>query len=786
MAAGVAEPQLCYGLLGAGGRRRLPEPMQAPQLQVEVELAVLLAELGMMGEEERLATGGWHTVEQLAAAAPATLLASGLGAERAERLLQRAAQEVQARVARAQGVRRLEELPAVAVRIALPDLEPQRARLQAVADILDRLATATQQGDTLGCPSDRSITDAAELGSVARSQSCRPVQRPTAPSLPSAAASQPRPAPSPSRVSLWPQPRAAEHVPAAPPPPSPAPQPSPPQPSPLPPPPSAAPAPAPLAPSWSSVPAGQWGAWSSVPAGQWGVPAGQWGAPPPQQPPPHAGPASQLRQPQQPQQAAQSPQPVPPAAQQFSYIRLQQSAGGAQRVRELAASGWQVTVSPTDRPDTWCQWMEPWSDWAAPPAGLSLSPAMQRTLLDLGFDRPTECQQVVLPLLMSCGERDVVLQGPTGSGKTVAFLLPVADALVRGGFTGRSAEGGRRPVLLVLVPTKELAAQTASEAQKLLRGTGWSVAALTSAFSTLAKQQRQLQAGVDIVVGTVGRVFHMVCDSHLLLDGCQMLVVDEVDRFFQNLQRPEEEQDFRRKFHFLMERLPACRRTVACSATVDRKVQNLLGSDYGGEQGRRAIVRPGSFHVSGCGRLQCVAPISQYVYKADTQADKFVCLRQILDRMPGGSKAVVFMQTADPAALEGVAREVRAALPAATVGVHSGNLSGAQRAAAVGQFAAGGQQTSVLVSSAGTLGRGIDLDINVVIVFEAPRNIDEYTHMIGRTGRAGRHGVAFLFYSIQDYQRLPPQLLARYLRQSAQEVPSFLQQELQEAQPARQ
>eukprot|EP01065_Artemidia_motanka_P015249 TRINITY_DN19120_c0_g1_i1.p1 TRINITY_DN19120_c0_g1~~TRINITY_DN19120_c0_g1_i1.p1 ORF type:complete len:664 (+),score=129.83 TRINITY_DN19120_c0_g1_i1:51-1994(+) len=444
-----------------------------------------------------------------------------------------------------------------------------------------------------------------------------------------------------------------------------------------------------------------------------------------------------------------------PCSAEHSWQTRESSACGPQHA---APATWQVTSEGYRDPLANAQWLQPWLSWHAPHAtGHQLHSSLAANLRDMRVGEPTPCQQHMLPLLFAYCDRDLVVQGPTGVGKTLGYLIPAAHKLWS---SGQSRQG---PGVIVMAPTKELVQQIAGTARDILNGSDLVV------WDTTVRAAAQ-PPRIDLVVATVGALYWMVDRELVDVGGVSDLIVDEVDKFVCG----SRSDPFYLQFRKILESLPESRHTVACSATMSPAVLRLLGNDYdrNGAQGRAAIVRPGAWHMSGCGRFENRAPIRQIVLRADHNSDRRDRLSEILARHQG-QRILVFLPRADVRELEAVARFAREQR-VDRVQVSSGKHTLQERQELVGSLEKPFQGTDVIVGTFGTLARGLNLHIDVVVVYELPSSIDEYTHAIGRTGRAGQQGTAYCFYSAALGGGVRPDKLAQYLRNSGQEVPPFL------------
>ena len=401
-----------------------------------------------------------------------------------------------------------------------------------------------------------------------------------------------------------------------------------------------------------------------------------------------------------------------------------------------------------------------------PFADLGLAPDLLAAVAELGFTAPTAVQQRAIPLALTTGGEcnDLMVSSQTGSGKTAAFLLPVlhtlielkADAAARekAAWDAQVAEALARgeaapkrprrknplqarhfkpavPGALVLAPTRELAQQVASDAVDLVRHCrGLRIATIVGGMP-YAQQIARLQ-NADLVVATPGRLLDLQRGGQVVLDQVQFLVVDEADRML--------DLGFADDLEAIHQLTAHRRQTMMFSATFAAPIQRLA----------LRVMREGGAHVQ---RLQIDSPqeshanIRQELYWADSPEHK----RRLLDywlRDPSIDQAIVFACT--QIECDEVASDLQQAGFAA-VSLH-GALSQGLRNRRLRALREGKVQILVATDVAA---RGIDVPtITHVINHGLPMKAEDYTHRIGRTGRAGRDGLAVTLAEFRDRRRL--------------------------------
>jgi ATP-dependent RNA helicase RhlE len=354
-------------------------------------------------------------------------------------------------------------------------------------------------------------------------------------------------------------------------------------------------------------------------------------------------------------------------------------------------------------------------------ADLGVSPAVTRALSARKITTPFPVQATVIPDVLA--GRDVLVRSPTGSGKTLAFGIPLVE---------RIEADDPRCAALVLVPTRELAAQIVEELRDVAAARALSVAAVYGGVGI--ERQSKLARRAHVVVATPGRLEDLMARGAVRLDRVRVLVLDEADRMLDMGFRPAVER--------IVSRVPAGRQTLFLSAT--------LAGETGG------LARQ---HTRDPLRHEHEAPRQdrgkvRHRFLAVAREDKLDSLADTLRDDPG-ARSLVFVRTkrgADRLVKRLKARGVEA------VAMH-GDKSQSQRERALGRFEAG--RIGALVAT-DVAARGIDVDdITHVINFDAPEDRDTYVHRVGRTGRAGRGGMGITFVmhdQAQDVGRIASDL----------------------------
>jgi ATP-dependent RNA helicase DbpA len=351
-----------------------------------------------------------------------------------------------------------------------------------------------------------------------------------------------------------------------------------------------------------------------------------------------------------------------------------------------------------------------------PFSALPLSPALLGAVASLGYERMTPIQAASIPLLLA--QRDLVGQSQTGSGKTVAFALPLLE---------RVSLADRVPQALVLCPTRELSAQVARELRKLGRSHAGLQVLVVAGGEPLRPQANALERGVHLVVGTPGRVIDHLDRETLFLGKARTVVLDEADRML--------DMGFADAMERILSELPAQRQTVFFSATFPSTIEALS---------RKYQRNPE--HVRIAATLADTPEIDERVVMVDA-SEKLAALRATLEGHAHES-ALVF------ANLKTTVAELDRALRNAGVSVGSlhGDLEQFERDAVLAKFRNG--STRVLIAT-DVAARGIDVArLDLVINYDLPIKAEIYVHRIGRTGRAGETGMAISFASINEKPKL--------------------------------
>ncbi len=351
---------------------------------------------------------------------------------------------------------------------------------------------------------------------------------------------------------------------------------------------------------------------------------------------------------------------------------------------------------------------------------LGLAPALVKTLQHSGFTEPTPIQSQAIPLALE--GQDIMGLAQTGTGKTLAFGLPLMDKLLR--IHGKPESKSVRA--LVLAPTRELVNQIAESLRAYTKSTPIKINTVVGGQS-IGRQIGMLNRGSDIVVATPGRLIDLMERNAVRLDTVRFLVLDEADQML--------DLGFIHALRKIAAKLGQPRQTMLFSATMPKQMEEIS---------RAYLKDPKRVQVSVSGKA--ADKVTQSVHFLDKR-QKPATLRQILSANPDAS-SIVFARTkhgAEKLMKQLVADGYNAA------SIH-GNKSQGQRDRAIRAFRGG--ETNVLVAT-DVAARGIDIPgVTYVINYELPDTPENYVHRIGRTARAGREGEAIALCSSDEIGQL--------------------------------
>jgi ATP-dependent RNA helicase DeaD len=359
---------------------------------------------------------------------------------------------------------------------------------------------------------------------------------------------------------------------------------------------------------------------------------------------------------------------------------------------------------------------------------LALDDRLLRAIAGLGYEEPTPIQREAIPPLLD--GRDLMVEAPTGTGKTAAFALPLLHRLA----ARLATDPARRPTAgapaaVVLAPTRELALQTAEAIHRYGRELGVRVLPIYGG-QPIGGQLRALGRGVDVVVATPGRAVDHLTRRSLRFDRVAMVVLDEADEML--------DMGFAEDLDAILGAIPAERQTALFSATIPRPVRRLAERHL--RDPVRIAVHAERVAADQTPRLRQVA----YVVR---RADKLIALCRLLD-LEDPQSALVFARTRGEVddlaeALTGRGHDAAA--------LHGG-LSQDQRDRIMGRFRDGSLDVLVATDVAA---RGLDIEhVSHVVNYDVPSSPEVYIHRTGRTGRAGREGTALTLVEPREHRLL--------------------------------
>jgi len=344
----------------------------------------------------------------------------------------------------------------------------------------------------------------------------------------------------------------------------------------------------------------------------------------------------------------------------------------------------------------------------------NLSKETMKSISEIGFEEPTPIQVSAIPLIMN--NRDIVGQAQTGTGKTAAFGIPIAERY----------QNGRKPFAIVLEPTRELAVQVAQEVHKIGRYKNIRVLPVYGGAS-IEMQIKALQQGVNVVVGTPGRVIDLLNRRILSLSEIRIVVLDEADEML--------DMGFIEDIETILKATPEERQTLLFSATIPQLIMNIA---------RRFMRSPEKIQVN---MKEVVVPKIKQTFYEVREEDKVHALSRILD-VEEPQLAIVFCHTK---------RKVdEVSMQLSQLGYNAGAIHGdytqARRDDVMNKFKRG--MLDILVAT-DVAARGLDIkNVTHVINYGIPQHPDSYVHRIGRTGRAGKSGIAITLVTPREYKHL--------------------------------
>ncbi|PLK24879.1 DEAD/DEAH box helicase [Porphyrobacter sp. TH134] len=351
-------------------------------------------------------------------------------------------------------------------------------------------------------------------------------------------------------------------------------------------------------------------------------------------------------------------------------------------------------------------------------ADLGLSPELLKAVEEAGYTTPTAIQAQAIPTVLMM--RDLIGIAQTGTGKTASFVLPMIDVM---------ASGRRRALMprsLILEPTRELAAQVAENFEKYGKNHDLKMALLIGGVQ-MGDQLKALSDGVDVLIATPGRLMDLFERGKIMLNGCELLVIDEADRML--------DMGFIPDIEFICSKLPETRQTMLFSATMPPPIEKLS---------KKFLTNPKRIEVSRAASTN--ADITAFKVPVKSRAKKDT-LRWFLEN-DLVETAIIFANR------KTTVRELNQTLTRSgfrSSEIH-GDMDQSSRIKELDRFKAG--EVNILVAS-DVAARGLDIKgVSHVFNYDTPWHPDDYVHRIGRTGRAGAKGRAFTFVSEEDAEAI--------------------------------
>lgn len=346
---------------------------------------------------------------------------------------------------------------------------------------------------------------------------------------------------------------------------------------------------------------------------------------------------------------------------------------------------------------------------------LGLGEKTIKALSKKGYEKPTPIQALTIPALLD-GEKDIIGQAQTGTGKTAAFSLPILERF----------EPGKVVQAIVLAPTRELAIQVAEEMNSLANGKKIRITPVYGGQS-IEFQIRQLKKGTDIIVGTPGRVMDLMDRKLIKLDNLKYFILDEADEMLN--------MGFLEDVEKILESTNDEKRMLFFSATMPNEILKV------------AKKHMRDYEVLAVKTRELTTDLTDQIYFEVHERDKFEALCRIID-LTKDFYGIVFCRTKND--VNDVVGKLNDRGYDAE-GLH-GDISQNYREVTLKRFKA--KKINVLVAT-DVAARGIDVnDLSHVINYSIPQEAESYVHRIGRTGRAGKEGTAITFITPQEYRRL--------------------------------
>ena len=347
---------------------------------------------------------------------------------------------------------------------------------------------------------------------------------------------------------------------------------------------------------------------------------------------------------------------------------------------------------------------------------LGLSDETLKALNEKGFEEPSPIQKLCIPPLLE-GEKDVIGQAQTGTGKTAAFSLPIIEIL-----EGRS----KKVEAIVLAPTRELVIQVAEEINSLKGRKKITVFPIYGGVD-ISRQMRKLKEGVNIVVGTPGRVQDLINRKKLIISDLKFFILDEADEMLN--------MGFLEDIENILEHTNEDKRMLFFSATMPKEILSVA----------KTYMR--DYEVLAVKKTELTTDLTEQIYFEVGRDDKFEALSRVID-IESDFYGIIFGKTKNE--VDAVTKHLIDRGYDADC-IH-GDVSQAQRERVLSKFKR--KRINILVAT-DVAARGIDVNnLTHVINYSIPQDPESYVHRIGRTGRAGNEGTAITFVTPSEYRKL--------------------------------
>lgn len=367
---------------------------------------------------------------------------------------------------------------------------------------------------------------------------------------------------------------------------------------------------------------------------------------------------------------------------------------------------------------------------------------LEQNLETAGYEIPTPVQMQAIPAALA--KRNLLVSADTGSGKTASFLLPIVSHCSR--IRGERTTDLKKPLAMVLAPTRELCVQVEEQAKVLGKGLPFKTA-LVVGGDALAGQVYRIQKGVELIVGTPGRLIDLLTKNDVELDEVSVLVLDEVDCMLQRGFRDQVMQIFLALSH---------PQILMFSATISQDVEKMASS-----------LAKNLLRVSSGKSSKPTESVKQVVIWVESKRKKQKLFEILKSKQHFRPPVVVFVSSRLGADLLSEAITAATGLNAASI---HGEKEMAVRRESLRQFLTG--EISVIVST-GILGRGVDLlKVRQVVIFDMPNTMEEYVHQVGRASRMGEEGTAIAFVNEDDKKLF--RVLVENLRSAGAAIPREL------------